>query len=184
MTGQRMVRRCRARSLTAAPLLVLALALTGCGGSDDGPGVASAETPAGGGRTQGDDEEQAQKWAACMRARGVVMKESSEGVPEVDKEKTSIEKVMSATEKCRTLQPAASAPPRLSPEDIDKRGEYAACLRENGLPAYPDPDPQTGESELSEDLARRIKTDPKARKALEACRDLLPRSGGGSVIGG
>jgi hypothetical protein len=184
MTGQSTVRPRRAGSLTAVALLVLALGLAGCGGSEDEPGVASAESSAAGGRGPGDDEEQAQKWAACMRGQGVVMKETSEGTAEVDKEKTSIEKIVSATEKCRSLQPAASAPPRLSPEDIDKRGEYAACLRENGLPAYPDPDPRTGESRLSEDLARRIKTDAEAQRALEACRNLLPRTGGGSVNGG
>ncbi|CAL9426960.1 hypothetical protein [Streptomyces sp. enrichment culture] len=184
MTGQSLARWHRSGSLTAVALLVLGLGLAGCGGSEDEPGVAGAESSAASGRGPGDDEEQAQKWAACMRGQGVVMKENSEGVAEVDKEKTSIEKIESGTEKCRSLQPAASAPPRLAPEDLDRRGAYAACLRENGLPAYPDPDPETGESQLSEDLARRIKTDPQAQKALEACRNLLPRSGGGSVNGG
>jgi hypothetical protein len=183
MTGHSMNRVRHAGLLTVAPLLVLFFGVVGCSGSDDGPGVATAGKPAGAGRSQGDDD-QARKYAACMRDQGVVMKETSEGTAEVDKEKTSVEKIKSATEKCRALQPAASAPPLLSPGDIDKRGRYAACVREHGLPAYPDPNPQTGESELSDALARRIKTDPKAHKALEACRNFLPRTGGGSVTGG
>ncbi|MHB9863006.1 hypothetical protein [Streptomyces sp. YIM S03343] len=183
MTGHSMNRVRHAGSLTAAPLLALFLGVVGCSGSDDGPRVATAKKSDGAGRSQSDDD-QAQKYAACLRGQGVVMRETSQGTAEVDKEKTSIEKIKSATEKCRTLQPAASAPPMLSPEDIDKRGRYAACVREHGLSAYPDPNPQTGESELSTALAKRIKTDPKARKALEACRNLLPRTGGGSVNGG
>jgi hypothetical protein len=183
MTGHSMNRVRHAGLLTATPLLVLFFGVVGCSGADDGPGVATAGKSAGAGRPQGDDD-QAQKYAACMHDQGVVMKDTSEGTAEVDKEKTSIEKIMSATEKCRALQPAASAPPLLSPDDIDKRGRYAACVREHGLSAYPDPNPQTGESELSDALARRIKTDPKAHKALEACRNLLPRTGGGSVNGG
>ncbi|MFJ8080759.1 hypothetical protein ACIQ6Y_08985 [Streptomyces sp. NPDC096205] len=183
MTGHSTRRTRRTGLLAAVPLLVLALGLTGCGGSDDTPSVATAQTSPGAGGSRADDEEQAQKYARCLRDQGVVMKETAEGAPEIDKEKTSVEKIMSATEKCRALQPAASAPPRLPAEDIEKRGRYAACLREHGLPDYPDPDPRTGETELDEDLARRIKTDPEARKALEACRNLLPRSGGGSVNG-
>ncbi|MDO0938929.1 hypothetical protein QQY66_47145 [Streptomyces sp. DG2A-72] len=185
MTGQSMDRVRHAGLLTAVPLLVLAFGVAGCSGSDDGPGVATAAKSTDADPSQaGDDDEQAQKYAKCMRDQGVVMKETSEGTAEVDKEKTSIEKIMSATEKCRALQPAASAPPQLSPDDIEKRGRYAACIRGHGLPAYPDPDPETGESELSDDLAKRIKTDPNAHKALEACRNLLPRTGGGSVNDG
>jgi hypothetical protein len=52
------------------------------------------------------------------------------------------------------------------------------------VPQYPDPDPQTGESVLSDTLARQLKTDPAFASALKACRDVLPSSTASAVEGG
>ncbi|MER5970385.1 hypothetical protein ABT112_11735 [Streptomyces sp. NPDC002055] len=178
MAGQRTVR------LAAASLLAVVLGLTGCG-NDHGPGVATADgSPTARGSADPDDGKRAREYAACMRRHGVVLEETSEGLPQVDKDGTPVRKITEAAEKCRDLQPGGTAPEKAAPEDIEKRGRYAACMRRHGVPQYPDPDPRTGEPEMDAELAERIKKDPQTPEALQTCRELLPGAGGSAVNGG
>ncbi len=128
--------------LLAAPLLVLALAMGACGGDSTG------EEQAGGGNATGtSDHEKQLAFAKCMRANGVDMPDpSADGKVEVRVSggKPGEDKMKAAEAKCRHLMPNGGKPPKAKPEDLAKMREVAKCMRRNGVPAFPDPDPKTG----------------------------------------
>jgi hypothetical protein len=62
--------------------------------------------------------------------------------------------------------------PELTAEDMTKLRQFAACMRENGFPTYPDPDPQ-GNFPLPDEL-RAVESDTPMRNAEKACENHLP----------
>ncbi|MFE9769964.1 hypothetical protein ACFYPC_36490 [Streptomyces sp. NPDC005808] len=181
------IRSTRLTMLAAVPLTALIFGITGCGGGGDDPGVATAQSAGGGvSESGGDVAQQAQKYANCLKDAGVTMTQGADGTLEVDKAKTPQATILQASEKCRTLQPDAVATdvPQISAEDLEKRRQYAACIREHGVKDYPDPDPRTGESVLDDELARQLKTDDTFQAALTECRNVLPSPSSSGVRGG
>ena len=172
------------RAATAATILLAAAALSGCGGSGDTPGVASAQNVSTGGGASPSGGQSANAFADCMVAAGVVMYKTDEGVWAVDKDRTSAAKSLAGYKKCARYQVVSTgSPTHVSQQDLEARRRYAACIRQHGVPAFPDPDPQTGETNL-ESLGGTLKADPKFQGALEACRNTLPSPTGASVAGG
>jgi hypothetical protein len=71
--------------------------------------------------------------------------------------------------------PAASSSPGAA--DPDQARKYAACMRENGLPNFPDPGPD-GRFDLDQFRGAGGELDrDKLRTAGEACRALAPNGG-------
>lgn len=152
------------------PILLVTVALGGCAKTDD----AAAPAPS----ASVDEKGQLRAYAKCMRQNGVDMPDPNGdgvlGAPAVKIGSPEAEKMEAASEKCRTLLPAGAGgePPKMSPEDIEKARAQSKCMRENGLPDYPDPDPETGAIALSE-----TKIDFEAmKKASEKCKGLGPGS--------
>ena len=72
----------------------------------------------------------------------------------------------------------------MAPEDIARMRQFAACVREHGVPDWPDPDPRTGEITFpSDEAAAAVKRDPYLHDALKVCEQLSPDYGKG-VAGG
>jgi hypothetical protein len=161
--------------------LILLLAVSGCGKSADEPQVASAGSSVPAAATV-DDPEQA--YGDCLREAGVTMLPDVDGHPQMDKEATPESTVEAAMEECRLLAPSATAGEAISAADLEQRRLFSSCVRDNGVPDYPDPDPQTGEPALSEELAMRLKGDPAFNRAQEACRDTLPPAVESDVVEG
>jgi hypothetical protein len=61
----------------------------------------------------------------------------------------------------------ASASP--SADDREQGLKFAQCMRTNGVPEFPDPDPKGGFSGMADKF-----DEPAVEKALEACRAQLP----------
>jgi hypothetical protein len=124
------------------PLLIVTFALAGCSGT----GKSAAPAPS----ASADEVTQMRAYAKCMRANGVDMPDPSGngvvGLPAMKAGSPEIKKVEAATEKCRDLLPAGAGgePQKPSPEDLEKARALAKCFRENGMPDFPDPDPETG----------------------------------------
>jgi hypothetical protein len=151
--GRRAVRRA---ALLAAALVGLATALAGCGGDDDGPTVATAVT---GGPTPVASPtsdavarylEAQRAWVGCLREQGYpdIPDPDARGRVAIDGETNRRLKTegLRVLEKCRQHNMEVPAelqdkPEPVTPERLARMREYAKCMRDNGMPDYPDPRP-------------------------------------------
>jgi hypothetical protein len=133
--------------------LVLPLAMGACtGGGGDGVATADGGADAGAATSAAPDDVLASELAfiACMRDQGVEMVDPIPGdnsgrsalIYEIDVNgKGSDPAFQEALDAC-----AAHLPPvePIEPEqvDLERELEFAQCLRDNGVPDVPDPDPE------------------------------------------
>jgi hypothetical protein len=177
--------------VVAAPLLVLGIA--GCAKNSADDGIATVGGPNGVAATQSalTDEEKLRQFAQCMRDNGVDMPDpQTDGGGRIRIDRGQLgnidrEKAMAAMEKCRSLMPNGGARPQLSAEDQEKLREFAQCMRDNGVPDFPDPDPNAGGfGIMGGGPGGRLDPDnPAVQKAMETCQGKLPdiRRGGPST---
>jgi hypothetical protein len=171
--------------LIAVPLLVVA-ALSGCAADKDEQQIASAGgggKPSAGASAPVDTAAQGLKFAKCMRAEGIEMPDprpdgmvALPAVPAGAGGEAAAKKTDAALEKCREFMPDGGEPPKPSPEDLAKARDYAKCVRENGIPAFPDPDPETGMFTFGKDATGDL---DKLPAATEKC----PQFGAGVMPG-
>jgi hypothetical protein len=172
--------RTTARQCTFAAVAAVALlALSACGGTAEGDGVASAggaENPANSAETVDtaplDADAQALVFAGCVRDNGVDMSDPGPGrqglidafqAVSADYDRATLQQALSA---CEDLMP--QYPQEEHPEGDDWMLALAECLREQGLDVSDNPfeDAHSGAIDVNEFSA-----------AMEACRDVL--QGGG-----
>ncbi|MFD7293326.1 hypothetical protein ACFV9W_08565 [Streptomyces sp. NPDC059897] len=170
----------RTRAAAAAPALLLALLLSGCGSGDDGGGVASAnkaKESTAGAKSSLSPEEKGAKYAQCMRENGIPMEDPKpgEGVRLQIDGSIPKETVDKALEACRKYQPQGTRGGGNGKQGENMR-EYAACMRENGVDAFPDP---TEEGGIRIDGS--VSKDPDFKDAQKACQDVL--GGAGEQLG-
>lgn len=119
------------------------------------------------------DREQLVEYAQCIRENGY----PDFPDPQADGLQFRItpgtaDKFEAAQRACKDKMPSGLAaldgPP--SPEALEGMLKFAACVRESGVPAFPDPTPQ-GSFEIARTLDMRT---PQAQQALQSCRDSNP----------
>ncbi|WP_144119844.1 hypothetical protein [Catellatospora sichuanensis] len=132
----------------ALPLMA-ALALSGCAqqGGDDGiasvgNGTAAATPSAGPSLSQ---EEKGLKFAQCMRENGVDMPDPDpNGGPvrvRISGGPVDRDKFEKAQEACKQYSPfAEGGPANADPQMAENMRKFAQCMRDNGVPNFPDPD--------------------------------------------
>jgi len=147
---------CRRRWSTSLGAAALILALAACGGEDQQPGVATAGGPAAqpSGSTSAtglvaEYIEAQRQWVKCLRDQGFEVPDPdakgrvdlrAPGVP-----KKTDPQWTDAQQKCAKYN--IPVPEELeeksvwTPEQIAHRRVYARCMRENGVPDFPDPNP-------------------------------------------
>jgi hypothetical protein len=131
-------------------LLVLVLALGGCAAGNDGDGVATANggAPAATATTAPPAEEDGLKFAQCMRDNGLPSFEDPEpgerGVRIAIPPGTDKTKVDAAMQACKRYLPHGGEPPKLDARALEQARQMAKCMRENGVPDFPDPQPDGG----------------------------------------
>jgi hypothetical protein len=189
--GRKLGARSAAIVVAGAALAGLALVGAGCGGSS-GEGVAQVETT-----TQATTDDSSSSpdstpadptaYSRCMRENGVPNfpdpKPNDEGgltisPGEADFDPSSPQ-FKAAERACERYVPRRDGGGSLSAEERERRFgvalAYAACMRENGVPGFPDP-VHTAEGDIGVDPSE-AQFDPRTpqfKKAEDACRDLLP----------
>ncbi|MGH3714023.1 MAG: hypothetical protein ACRDT4_11270 [Micromonosporaceae bacterium] len=160
--------------------LMVALSVAGCGYADDGNGIATgggtakATGPAADRMT---DKERAVKFGRCMRENGVP------DFPDPDVEGGGVrlrapegmdkKKVDAAMEKCKQYLPNAGEPPPADPKRRAQMLKYAQCMREHGVPKFPDPD-DDGRMQINSDQLGMPPDDPRFKAAEKECAKLRP----------
>lgn len=169
-------------------LLALASTATGCARPGGGDGVASAGgTPtasasSAAGNSRPDpvkDQENFLKYAQCMRDHGVDMpdpKMDGGGISMMIPDGTDKMKVDAANTECKKLLPNGGEPMKADPGMQEKMRKFAQCMREHGVPDFPDP---------SEDGGIRLDgssgLDPQSetfKNAENACKEFQPKRPG------
>jgi len=170
------------RTAWAFAAALLALALAGCGGDGgDTGGVVSAGGTAsaapGASPSAGKDTYEAMlEFTECMRGEGVEMPDPEPGGgAQLRFQGTDPAKVDAAMAKCRHLMPNGGELPKADPERIEKARQYSKCMRDNGVPAFPDPDPETGAIMMRGGPDSGLDpNDPKFAEAQKTCEKLRP----------
>jgi hypothetical protein len=165
------------RIRTAVVLCVLAAVGTGgCGGKGQEKDVATAGgtvTPSGSATVgEVDGKDMAVKYSQCMRANGVPNFPDPDvgGRISMDGDKLGVsrERMEEAAEKCRQFTPNGGEPQKLDPEKLEQARKYSKCMRENGVPNFPDPD-ESGGVALDPDKLGMDPQDARVKAANEAC---------------
>jgi hypothetical protein len=177
------------RTSVGIAALLLTVGLVGCGGNDNGSGIASANgstsspsSSASSGR--GGERDQELRYAECMRENGVpnFPDPDEDGGLGVDLNQLGVDqaKVEAADSKCKHYLPNGGVPQQLDPEQLEQLRTMARCMRENGFPGFPDP---TDEGfQLNGNEHPELNPDnPRFKAAQEKCNDEAGIEGGGST---
>jgi hypothetical protein len=166
-------------------LMLLAGALLAAGCGDDS---AEGDSDAGGSTaTSGSgSDDQAVQYSECMRENGVPNFPDPENGrltlragPDSGIDPNSPE-FQAAQEACQDLAPqggpgGGAANPQLEEQVL----EYAKCMRENGVPDFPDPQVSGGGVRMQ--LPQGVDANsPQFQQAQQACQDMLAGLGGGA----
>jgi hypothetical protein len=165
--------------LAASALASLALVAAGCGSDSPSPGVAEAPTTS---TTTGPSEDGNSNrsdliaFAACMRSHGVPdfpdPKATSQGeiisIPDDDSPRFT-----AALKSCQSLLPDSGAPSPAQAQEQEELLAFAACMRANGVPEFPDPTFSGGRPRLSTGAVDR--SSPRFAAAKKACAGVTGR---------
>jgi len=162
--------------------LALALGPAACAhnGTND-PRVASAQTAkpkasASASTAATNDPDAPLKFAQCMRAHGIGW------FPDPNAGKTSImipkgqdhTKFEAAQEACKQYMPDGGEMHKPSAEELEQARNMAKCMRENGIPNFPDPNPDGG-MEIDPKKLGAAPGDAVWKKAEAACSQYIPK---------
>ncbi|GIJ50885.1 hypothetical protein Val02_77710 [Virgisporangium aliadipatigenens] len=170
-------------------LTLLAVLLTaGCAGKDGGgDDVASATGDKGGatptaGASPMNEQERAAKFGDCMRANGLPEFKD----PEVEEgrvgmmvpEGTDKATVDAAMAKCKEFLPGGGELRKPDAAAMEQMRKHAQCMRENGIPDFPDPSEEGGIALDLDKLGLSGPDDPRLKAAEEACKQYMPEGPG------
>jgi hypothetical protein len=162
-------RRFVTAAAAAAALLTTLGLLTACGSSSS-----DKNAPAAG---QAPDAEQARRYAQCIRDNGVPDFPDPDPQGNFSGERHELQgdpKFQAAQEACRNLAPGGTHEQnRGTPAFAAQARKFAQCIRDNGVPDFPDPGPDGTFRGSSHEL----QGDPKFQAAFQTCQSKLPGGG-------
>jgi len=129
-----------------AALAMIALVVAGCGNGSAGTGNGTVTS---GGNSTASTHEKAVKFAECMRANGVSAfpDPNASGALTIDGvvNGSSLDPSSAAWKQalgaCKDLEPPGFTGAKVTPQQRTARLEFAQCVRDNGVPDFPDPTP-------------------------------------------
>ncbi|WP_020557265.1 hypothetical protein [Embleya scabrispora] len=157
------------------------LTAVGCGSSDDGgsqvasvaggSGMPSEQPPAG--------DKDPVKFAQCMRENGVpdFPDPADDGsghlrmsVPGGGTNATAVDAAM---QKCKAYMPGGGEAPKADQQQVERQRELAKCMRENGVPNFPDPSSE-GQLPKLDESSGIDPANPAFQAAEKACAKYQP----------
>ena len=155
--------RASARVLAALWMVLLAGCAPGAGASPSNAGPGSA-----------DPRDAALLYAQCMRANGVPDfpdPDANGQLRGAGHEQQDDPTFLAALDTCRALAPGAEHE-QTDPATVEQMRAFSQCMRDNGLPDFPDPDAEGRLRGIGHEAGG-----PIYDAALEACRAKLPGGG-------
>ena len=160
----------RRRPLAALALIAMVALISACGSS------APAGRHGGGGNNTATNDQKAVKFAECMRGNGVSEfpdpgasgKFTIDGIVNGSSLDPSTPAFKQAISACKDLEPAGFTGSKRSPQQQEAALKFAQCMRENGVPDFPDPTPNGP-------LIDTIESHPPQGGVLGAFRGSTPR---------
>ncbi len=184
--------RVRTTGLVLGLLLVvlgIVVAATGCGGAKKNNGIATAGGHGTASASTGglSDQDKVVKFAQCMRENGVPnfpdpKVNAGGGVSISAPDGADPTKVDAAMKKCQQYLPNGGQAQKADPAVVDQLRRYAQCMRDHGIPNFPDPTDQ-GLQVDNDKLGLSGPDDPKFKAAHEACSRLMPTPSGSAGAG-
>ncbi|WP_436772658.1 hypothetical protein [Yinghuangia sp. YIM S09857] len=184
------------RTAVAGVMLALAVALAGCGSSGHDDKVASADNPSASasnspsgaakdGSEPGDALAESLRYAQCMRENGVPqfpdpVQKGNGGLDISVPEGVDRQAVDAAEKVCKKFLPNAGENKPVDPEIAKRNRELAKCMRENGVPNFPDPGPDGGLQIQNDPGSGLDPSNPAFDAASKKC-NMLPPGGEGGV---
>jgi hypothetical protein len=168
-----------------AALAMIALTVAGCG---NGSADTGSTTATRGGNGTVSLHQKAVKFAECMRANGVSAFPDPNASGEltidavangssVDTSSAAFKQAMTA---CRSLEPPGFTGGKVTPSRRTARLEFARCMRESGVPDFPDPTP-TGPlidtNRIPSLAGKDPRSDPGLQAAMQTCRRYASAAG-------
>jgi hypothetical protein len=162
--------------------LLLALSAAGCGGDGDGDGqvaTAGGKTPEASASAEpaaADERDAVFAYAKCMRENGIPnfpdpeVGDNGEFRLQLPGDGLDKAKIDAAQEKCKKLLPNGGEPQKMDPARLEELRKYSQCMRENGVPKFPDPTDQGLQINGNEVDA----DSPTFKAAEEKCKNLMP----------
>jgi hypothetical protein len=167
--------------------LLLTVALAGCGSKEEGGnnnvatagGTPTAASSAG----SGNQQEQAVKYTECLRQHGIEVADPENGqVPAIQQGSASKEKIDEAMNACKQYLP--TMPNRkLDTGQVEQLRQVAQCLRQNGFPDFPDPDPNQGGIVIDDSAGIDTKSEAFKQAQQKCGMNQPPPSGGAPQAG-
>jgi hypothetical protein len=150
-------------------LLVAATWLMACGASSsDDTAPAAGQAPAA---------DQARKYAQCIRDKGVPDfpdPDAQGNFTGAGHEQQDNPKLQAAMQACRALAPGGEHEQNVgTPAFVKQARKFAQCVRDNGVPDFPDPGPDGTFRGASHEQ----QGDPKLQAAMQSCQSKLPGGG-------
>ncbi|MDX2967666.1 hypothetical protein PWY87_05805 [Kribbella solani] len=185
-------RHIRPRVTLVAAIATIGLLVTACGndggkdGGNDGAGGVAAASPGSSESAKpggGAEKNSPLAYSKCMRANGVTNFPDPDpnGGLKIDGDKVGLG--TPAYEKAAaTCKQYNAAPAPEAPADREAALAYAKCMRENGVPKFPDPNAEGG-TDIDRGALGVDITGPVFKKADDKCKEVLRNGGKGAEDG-
>jgi hypothetical protein len=175
------------RRVGALALLLVLSGCAGCAARTDGSGVATADgkpaaTASSAPAAQNDRDAQL-KFSQCMRDQGMTWfpdpKPGSPGLQIRVPQGTDKAKMDAAMAACKKYMPNGGEPPKPDGAMLEQMRQMSKCMRENGVPHFPDPK-ANGQIELNAGKLGGVGPgDPTFDAAQKKCEKYAPKPAGG-----
>jgi hypothetical protein len=172
----------------AALALIAMVALTSACGSSAPAETGSSRSGGNGSNSTATNHEKAVNFAECMRDNGVSAfpdppasgELTIDGIANGSSLDTSTPAFNQAISACKDLEPPGFTGQKATPQQMDARLKFAQCMRDNGVPDFPDPTPNgplIDTNRIPSLAGKDPRSDPGLNAAMQKCSGFAAAAG-------